>query len=80
MQPDFWINFYTPPDPALWQGRSDALPGEQLYQQIQCVNLLIDSDSLLQKKEPIKKTFAFVGFCCDEGVRRNGGRTPFAKH
>ncbi len=60
MQPNFWINFYTAPDPSLWQGRSDALPDEQMYQQIECVNLLVTENSALQKSKSSEKTAAKV--------------------
>lgn len=60
--------FYVPPDPNLWQGRTDALPFEQLYQHVQPISL----DCLTTSN--VQCGFAIVGFCCDEGIRRNQGR------
>jgi len=73
MQTNFWNDFYTPPDPNLWQGRPDALQDEQMYQQITCINLA---------EFPLATNthgFAFVGFCCDEGIKRNNGRMGAAE-
>ena len=58
---------YTPPKPALWKGREDSLPGERFFQQVHCVDL--NNQTL----EPHTDT-VFIGFACDEGIKRNGGR------
>lgn len=58
---------YHPTSQALWQGRKDSLPGERFFQHVQCVD--IRSSSLAGKQQPI-----LLGFCCDEGIRRNEGR------
>ncbi|MEG0671543.1 formimidoylglutamase [Clostridium sp.] len=57
----------------LWQGRIDSYDNYDTFRWHQWVkpldlrrNDLIPSDSL---------SFAFIGFCCDEGVRKNNGRT-----
>lgn len=68
MKPHSWLNYYEAPDPALWQGRVDVQPFEQLYQHVQCLPF----DEL--PKFPTSSGFAIVGFCSDEGVRRNQGR------
>src|SRR5262249_46892414 len=53
----------------LWQGRSDSLPKERFFQNIECVDLnKVD----LQYQQ--QKTYAIVGFCCDAGIHRNFGR------
>ena len=57
---------------ALWTGRKDSLPGERFFQHVQCVDirsysLQLNSSNSLQ--QPI-----MLGFCSDEGIRRNGGR------
>ena len=58
---------YHPTRQALWQGRKDSLPGERFFQHVQCVD--IRSFSLAGKQQSI-----LLGFCCDEGIRRNEGR------
>lgn len=59
---------YTPPNPTLWQGRDDSLPYERFFQNVQCKD--IHKESLGNNQWP-----AILGFCCDEGIRRNLGRT-----
>lgn len=56
-----------------WQGRADSEPLERLFQRTQCLDLTQTHSS------PIDKTFAFLGFCSDIGVRRNIGRPGAAK-
>lgn len=51
----------------VWQGRQDSLPGERFFQRVQCV----DARTHTFDKKP---QTAFIGFCSDEGIRRNGGR------
>ncbi|MCP0913038.1 MULTISPECIES: formimidoylglutamase [Legionella] len=63
------LDYYQPPDSSLWQGRKDSLPGERFFQRVQCLDL---------RSEPLantKKQNVIVGFCSDEGIRRNEGRT-----
>lgn len=65
--------FYSKTIEGTWKGRDDGKdPGVQRWhQRIISVNLL---------EEPIpfppmgQKSFAIIGFACDEGVMRNGGR------
>jgi len=52
---------------TLWQGRKDSLAGERFFQHVECVDIC--SHSLANSKKPV-----FLGFCCDEGIRRNQGR------
>lgn len=52
---------------TLWQGRDDSLPGERFFQHVQCID--IRSHSLDKTRQPV-----ILGFCSDEGIRRNEGR------
>lgn len=58
---------YVPPNPSFWQGRPDTLDGERFFQRIQCVD--VQSEALNPTQHPV-----ILGFCSDEGVRRNSGR------
>ncbi|TPW10225.1 MAG: formiminoglutamase, partial [Halothiobacillaceae bacterium] len=57
---------FTPPDMALWQGRIDneESPALRWHQQI----IAWDGERALNGATVL------LGFCCDEGVRRNQGR------
>jgi formiminoglutamase len=69
-----WKTHYLSPDPTQWRGRTD-IPARSCFFQI--VNML---DLLDFNPFPIHQTpFAFVGFRCDEGIRRNGGRIGAAE-
>lgn len=57
---------YEPSSLSLWQGRKDSLAGERFFQQVRLQD--IRSTSL----EPHQKVI--LGFCSDEGIRRNEGR------
>lgn len=58
---------YFPPLKGLWQGRHDGPGNERLHEVIKLVSDLSD---LAIAKIP---TYSFVGFACDEGVKRNHG-------
>lgn len=63
-----WVYHYKPPQDAIWRGRED----EELhyfYQQVECVDL---REALVSPTAHMG--FAFIGFACDEGVKRNQGR------
>lgn len=65
---------YRIPDLSHWKGRNDPLDGPEAQR---WHHLILDLN-LSQKIEDAKgghTSFAFLGFCCDEGVRRNLGRT-----
>jgi len=62
---------YEAPDKSLWQGRQDSLPQERFFQQVTCVD--VQADALPTPPQQI-----ILGFCSDEGIRRNLGR-PGAK-
>lgn len=63
---------YKPTAPGTWKGRTDALDGEEGKRWHQGIKLL----NLTEATEPAAagQAIAFLGFCCDEGVRRNQGR------
>lgn len=61
------ITNYEPTSKAVWQGRKDSLAGERFFQHVQSID--IRTHSLENSKQTI-----FLGFCCDEGIRRNEGR------
>jgi formiminoglutamase len=66
---------YKSPNKSLWTGRVDELVGEdgfRWHQIVKCINLA--QDEIPQNKNNI----ALLGFACDEGVRRNKGRTGAA--
>lgn len=59
---------YQAPNLNLWKGRKS--PGSKLYHEvIEPLDLTNDPWTLFTQKN-----FAFLGYCCDEGVRRNMGR------
>ncbi|HSK12905.1 MAG TPA: arginase family protein, partial [Phnomibacter sp.] len=67
--------FYRKPTPETWSGRIDGVESDQLrwHQVMQFYEP--------ERLPPIGKGFqgiALIGFCCDEGVRRNMGRTGAA--
>jgi formiminoglutamase len=68
-----WLNNYAAPKP--WFGRIDGIGDDVLrwHQRVQLVNLRQQHIPAagLQQPAPV----ALVGFACDEGVRRNQGRT-----
>lgn len=63
-------NRYLPPVRINWQGRSDGTSNSLRYHEVvQCVDL-----SKGITLDPSRRHFAFIGFECDEGIRRNQGR------
>lgn len=63
---------YKPTATGTWRGRIDAQDGEEGKRWHQGVKLL----NLTERAEPAdaSQAIALLGFCCDEGVRRNQGR------
>ncbi|MGJ1265378.1 formimidoylglutamase [Sphingobacterium spiritivorum] len=63
------IEDYHPGNPLLWQGRTDGTDSASLrwHQVVQCIDLS-DVGTLLPG------SYVLLGFCSDEGVRRNSGR------
>lgn len=62
------LSNYEIVNPALWTGRADSLANERFFQHVECID--VRTHSLQNSHQPI-----FLGFRCDEGVRRNAGRT-----
>lgn len=64
-------DFYSPPLKETWKGRDDGDDPmvKRWHQHIQLVNILEDD-----LPESSVKAHALIGFACDEGVMRNGGR------
>ncbi|WP_160718095.1 formimidoylglutamase [Chitinophaga solisilvae] len=65
---------YQPSQASSWTGRIDGTAADLLrwHQVIRVVNLL---ESDLPPLQPGQRGIVFLGFACDEGVRRNKGRT-----
>ncbi|MFA5959669.1 MAG: formimidoylglutamase [Tatlockia sp.] len=61
-------NYYHPTNPTLWQGRKDSLPGESFFHHVRCTDLHSEALKTAQNEH------VMVGFCSDEGIRRNEGR------
>ncbi|MFT4552374.1 MAG: formiminoglutamase [Chlamydiales bacterium] len=64
-----WKNRYTPPENSIWKGREGEAENSRLFSLVQCVDLLAE-----KLVECDGYAFGFLGFSCDEGVRRNQGR------
>ncbi len=54
-------------DATVWSGRDDGLGKERFHQKVIPV-------PFAELSATSKQTLAFLGFCCDEGIRRNQGR------
>ncbi|MBA3661691.1 MAG: formimidoylglutamase [Gammaproteobacteria bacterium] len=65
-----WESSYSPPDPLVWQGRADIPADSCFFQRMQTLNLLEHLPP-----QCTQLAFALIGFKCDEGVRRDQGRT-----
>lgn len=69
---------YKKTDESVWQGRIDSDTNYDAFRWHQCVKIIdLKNDDLVTFTG--KLGFAFIGFCCDEGVRLNRGRTGAAK-
>ncbi|GAB3818252.1 hypothetical protein GCM10028895_15260 [Pontibacter rugosus] len=60
-----------------WKGRVDAHDGDLGLRWHQVIQLL-DLSQEIPDVPPNETAFAFLGFCCEEGVRRNQGRVGAA--
>ncbi len=69
---------YQPVDNKIWQGRIDSQDDFDAYRWHQWVKKIDLSDDTLTPYTG-KLAFAFIGFCCDEGVKQNRGRAGAAK-
>lgn len=65
-----WESRYLPPDPTMWQGRTDIPADSCFYQHMRLLNLLS-----AKPEKTAEITFAIIGFKCDEGIQRDLGRT-----
>ncbi|WP_448698225.1 formimidoylglutamase [Mucilaginibacter sp. AW1-3] len=64
-----YLNHYRPPQ--AWTGRDDGpeTDVQRWHQRVQCIDLF-------RQESPVTQNGVLIlGFACDEGVRRNGGRT-----
>jgi formiminoglutamase len=69
---------YKATDKEVWQGRIDSESNFDAFRWHQWVeNIDLSKDNLTTYEG--KLGFAFIGFCCDEGVKGNKGRTGAAK-
>ncbi len=66
---------YQIPNMSLWKGRINPDPGDLLYHQV-LKSLDMTNDLWMPNSEV---NYALLGFCCDEGVRRNFGRAGSRK-
>lgn len=75
-----WLTHYAAPNLSLWQGRKDSPPASCFFQVIKPCHLSEKFSLSVHHAEQRKSrhAFAFLGFQCDEGVKRNQGR-PGAK-
>jgi len=64
-----WTSYYRPPESTDWQGRDDIPPASCFFQLVYPFDLTKPHTIQLTKT-----TFGVIGFCCDEGIRRNKGR------
>lgn len=69
---------YYPADPSFWEGRTDSDTDFDAFRWHQWVQL-VDLRDRSFVPPPDTLGILFIGFCCDEGVRRNRGRTGAAK-
>lgn len=66
---------YRPTDTNTWQGRIDSNEGELRLRWHQKIKLIDLNNETLPDLNRHEKGIVMVGFRCDEGVRRNKGRT-----
>ena len=69
--------YYRKTSEGIWKGRNDGTDADvqRWHQRIIPIDLAVSNLPLLENEQ---KGIAIIGFCCDEGVIRNGGR-PGAK-
>lgn len=68
---------YRPTDESVWHGRVDSETNYDAFRWHQWIkNIDLKDDNLAAFTGRLG--FAFIGFCCDEGVKQNKGRTGAA--
>ncbi len=67
------MNLYQEPDAGIWKGRIDSLTLFDAFRWHQWVRPLNLNESVAFISEGALG-IAFIGFCCDEGIRLNRGR------
>lgn len=73
----FGLNYKTA-DESVWQGRIDSESNFDAFRWHQWIKSIDLRENNLDPYTG-KLGFAFIGFCCDEGVKRNKGRIGAAK-
>ncbi len=68
-----WVTHYAPPEQSHWQGRSDIPPQSCFFQIVHALDI---RNAIPAMDRP---AFALLGFCCDEGIKRNFGRVGAAQ-
>lgn len=71
-------SYYKPTEDSIWTGRIDSDTNYDAFRMHQWVQM-IDLSKSIGDLDKGKLGIVFLGFCCDEGVRRNLGRTGAAK-
>lgn len=69
------MKLYQSPDMAHWKGRIDSLTLFDAFRWHQWIKPLnLQEADPLKPLSPAELKIAFIGFCCDEGIRLNRGR------
>ncbi len=71
--------YYRPFDRNCWQGRVDHQSDRDAFRWHQVVEELDLASGSLTPPPVEDRGFCFLGFCCDEGVKRNKGRAGAVK-
>lgn len=66
---------YMPTATDFWDGRIDDVNDIDSYRMHQVIKLLNLEDQKSLQIDPSKLNICFLGYCCDEGIKRNLGRT-----
>lgn len=74
-----WTKYYSPPKNLLWQGREDTPVHSAFFQIVHLHNILTDKNFEQKKLGSQNLVFGLIGFCCDEGIKRNLGRVGAAE-
>lgn len=70
-------SLYEPSNMDFWQGRIDSEDNFDAFRWHQWIEIIDLNKENLQRFNG-KLGFAFIGFCCDEGIKRNRGRVGAA--